>query len=74
MSAKPIATTTPARTRNVVASDAHGQPRTYRLAPDPAQQAAYRRLAVAILGLDVASLASELRPARSSGRILLHAA
>jgi len=72
MSAEPIATTrtTTARTRHVVASDAHGQPRTYRLAPHPAQQAAYRRLAVAILGLDVATLASELGP----GRTLLHAA
>ncbi|MBV9132711.1 MAG: hypothetical protein JO318_08425, partial [Chloroflexi bacterium] len=42
----------------------NGQPRTYRLAPTPAQNAAYRRLAVSILGLDVASLAGELRALR----------
>lgn len=76
MSADPIATTTPAgpRNRNIVARDSVGQPRTYRLVGDPAQQAAYRRLAVAILGLDVATLASELRPARGSTRAFLQAA
>jgi hypothetical protein len=31
-----------------------------------AQQAAYRRLALVILGLDVATLAGELRPPRRS--------
>jgi len=39
--------------------------RTYRLDPRPAQQAAYRRLAVAILGLDVRHLATELRTVRA---------
>ena len=33
-------------------------------ADEPARMAAYRRLAVAILGLDVATLAIELRSAR----------
>jgi hypothetical protein len=65
---------TPARPRHVLARDSHGQPRTYRLAPHAAQQAAYRRLAVAILGLDVATLAMELRPARRSGRVFVQAA
>ena len=53
-----------ARPRKVIARGVNGQPRTYRLAPAPAQHAAYRRLAVAILGLDVATLAFELRSAR----------
>ena len=35
-----------------------------RVQDDPARKAAYRRLAAAILGLDVATLASELRSAR----------
>jgi hypothetical protein len=48
----------------VVARGANGQPRTYRLSPRPAQQAAYRRLASAMLGLDVATLADELRAER----------
>jgi hypothetical protein len=52
------------RTLSVVACGANGQPRTYRLSPARAQQAAYRRLALAILGLDVAFLADELRSAR----------
>jgi hypothetical protein len=41
MSAEPAIT--PARPRDVVARDTHGQPRTHRLAPHPSQQAAYRR-------------------------------
>jgi hypothetical protein len=53
------------RARSIVARGANGQPRTYRLAPAPAQQAAYRRLAVTILGLDVSHLAAELRVARA---------
>jgi hypothetical protein len=53
-----------AHTRAVIARDAFGQPRTYRLVPSRAQQTAYRRLALAIIGLDVASLAAELRSAR----------
>ena len=50
----------------VVARGANGQPRTYRLATSSTQNTAYRRLAVAILGLDVATLADELRSARNS--------
>jgi hypothetical protein len=69
-----ISPSTLARTRSVLARDAYGQPRTYRLAPHAAQHAAYRRLAVAILGLDVATLAQELHPARRSGRAFLFAA
>jgi len=58
--------TTPApRERTVVSRSANGQPRTYRLAA-PASHAAYRRLTAAILGLDVATLADELRSARRS--------
>lgn len=53
-----------ARARTLIARGPNGQPRTYRLAPAPTQQAAYRRLALAILGLDVATLADELRAAR----------
>jgi hypothetical protein len=62
------------RTRVVVARAANGQPRTYRLSPRPTQQAAYRRLALAIIGLDVASLADELRAARRLAPALPHAA
>ena len=64
----------PRRTRSVIARGANGQPRTYRLSPQPAQQAAYRRLASAILGLDVATLADELRTARRLAHVLRHAA
>jgi hypothetical protein len=52
------------RTRRVIAYDANGQPRTYRLAPSGSQPAAYRRLALTILGLDVPTLAAKLRSAR----------
>jgi hypothetical protein len=45
---------------NVVARGQNGQPRTYRLAPSASQKAAYRRLALTILGLDVATLARQL--------------
>jgi hypothetical protein len=72
MPAEPAAT--PARPRDVVARDSHGQPRTYRLARHAPQEAAYRRLAITILGLDVATLANDLRPARRSGRAFLQAA
>jgi hypothetical protein len=51
---------------SVVARESSGLPRTYRLAPSCAQRSAYRRLAVAILGLDVARLGDELRAARTS--------
>ena len=63
-----------ARTRSVVSRGPNGQPRTYRLSPKPAQDAAYRRLAAAILGLDVATLADELRVARRFVHVLPHAA
>jgi hypothetical protein len=36
--------------------------------PDPRRNAAYRRLAVAMLGLDVATLAAELRATRMPDR------
>jgi hypothetical protein len=52
------------RCRSVVGRAPNGQPRTYRLAPARAEQAAYRRLAAAILGLDVEFLASQLRSSR----------
>ena len=39
--------------------------RTYRLAPAPRQESAYRRLAVAILGLDIPTLAEQLELART---------
>ncbi len=48
------------RTRTVVARDSRGQPRTFRLHSTHAQRAAYRRLAVAILGLDIATLTRHL--------------
>ena len=51
-------------TRRVVACDAFGQPRTYRLSAAGSQPVAYRRLALTILGLDVATLAVQLRAAR----------
>lgn len=55
---------TTSRTRRIVAYDANGQPRTYRLAPSGSQPAAYRRLALTMLGLDVPTLAAKLRSAR----------
>jgi hypothetical protein len=51
----------------VVSTTSLGQPRTYRLVDQQRrarQAAAYRRLAVAILGLDVVSLVSELSRVR----------
>lgn len=42
-----------------------GQVRTYRLSRTPAHNAAYRRLAAAILGLDVPFLADELKASRA---------
>ena len=50
----------------VVARGANGQPRTYRLATSSPQNTAYRRLALAILGLDVVTLADQLRSAGNS--------
>jgi hypothetical protein len=54
------------RTLTLVASERNGQARTYRLAPTASQQTAYRRLALAIIGLDVATLGEQLRSARRS--------
>ena len=54
----------PTRSCTVVACDTHGQPRTYRVASNPTNAAAYRRLATAILRLDAETLAVELRSAR----------
>ena len=48
----------------VITRHANGQPRTLRLVRNPAQDAAYRRLALTILGLDVAGLAARLGHAR----------
>lgn len=48
------------RSRTVIACGQQGQPRTYRLAPAPTRHLADRRLAVVILGLDVATLAAQL--------------
>jgi hypothetical protein len=45
-----------------------------RLSPQPTQQAAYRRLALAILGLDVTTLANELRAGRRPAHALPNAA
>ena len=53
----------------VVARGANGQPRTYRLATSSTQNTAYWRLALAILGLDVATLADQLRTARNSATV-----
>ena len=50
----------------VVARGPNGQPRTYRLAPSAEQHTAYRRLALAILGLDLATLTDTLRSDRTS--------
>jgi hypothetical protein len=63
MQSAPAATHSTARSRTVVACNPYGQPRTYRLAP-ASRDAAYRRLAIAILRLDAASLTGELRAAR----------
>lgn len=52
------------RIRIAIGRDTAGQPRTYRLSRSSTRDAAYRRLAVTILGLDVATLALELRAAR----------
>ena len=59
------------RTRHlvVVSTTAAGQPRTYRLVEERRRAriaAAYRRLAVAILGLDVPHLATELSRIRQA--------
>jgi hypothetical protein len=48
----------------VLACKAGGQPRSFRLAPTQRHDAAYRRLALAMLGLDVATLTYALQSAR----------
>jgi hypothetical protein len=53
----------------VVGTTACGRPRTYRVVCDQRRarvEAAYRRLAVAILGLDVGYLAAELSRLRQA--------
>jgi hypothetical protein len=50
-----------------IGHDAAGKPRTYRLERDAARHAGYRRLAIAILGLDVETLARRLRA--DAGRV-----
>jgi hypothetical protein len=63
-----------ARCLAIVIRSAAGQPRTFRLEPLPtSRNAAYRRLATAILRLDVATLGAELRSQRTM-RELTHAA
>jgi hypothetical protein len=60
--------TQPAPHLRLISSAPTGQPRTYRLVAQrrsAAQNAAYRKLAIAILGLDVASLAAQLRGQRA---------
>jgi hypothetical protein len=54
--------------------DANRQPPTDRPSPQPAQRAAYRRLVLAILGLDVTSLADELHAKRCLAHALPNAA
>jgi hypothetical protein len=54
-------------TRLAIGHDGAGQPRTFRLVREARRQAAYRRLAIAILRLDVESLTSDLRVARLGG-------
>jgi hypothetical protein len=57
---------TQTRERTVVGRDPTGRPQTYRLAPPRSRDAAYRRLIISILGLDVASLAQNLHRGRRS--------
>ena len=62
-------TTAPASPRlAVIGRSAAGQPRTFRLElvsqPAASRDAAHRRLTTVILGLDVPTLARELRTAR----------
>ena len=52
--------------RTCIARDTYSQPRTFRVALATPHQEAYRRLAVAILRLDLATLAVELRSARQA--------
>jgi hypothetical protein len=54
--------------------DANRQPPTERPSPQPTQRAAYRRLVLAILGFDVATLADELRAKRCLAHTLPNAA
>ena len=49
---------------HVIGRQPNGLLRTYRRQTSGAREAAYRRLAVAILGLDVATLAMQLRANR----------
>jgi hypothetical protein len=51
-------------TRTVVSREVSGKPRTYRLTPRTSRASAYRRLAISILRLDVATLSAELQATR----------
>jgi hypothetical protein len=69
--------TAPARTLAIIGRSSTGQARTLRVdSSDTARHpnAAYRRLAAVILGLDVVSLSTELRGRRLADRLLEHQA
>jgi hypothetical protein len=62
--------TAPLRSLEVIGRSTTGQPRTFRvetIADRGSRNAAYRRLAAAVVGVDVASLALELRTKRLGG-------
>lgn len=52
------------RQRIVVGRSGTGQPRSYRLVPATSRAAAYRRLAISILQLDITTLNAELQAAK----------
>ena len=54
----------------VVTRDTRGQPRTLKVTSTVTHAPAYRRLAVALLRLDVATLAGELRSARLAAALV----
>jgi hypothetical protein len=47
-----------------ISRDAAGRPRTFRVQRPVSREAAYRRFAITVLGLDVQSLTAKLRAAR----------
>jgi hypothetical protein len=62
--------TTPLRSLAVIGRSTTGQPRTYpveTVADQVSRAAAYRRLAATVMGVDVATLALELRAKRLGG-------
>lgn len=52
--------------RVVVSRGLGGEPRTYRFTPTRSRASAYRRLALSILRVDIATLSAELRAARTA--------